>query len=338
MIYLQIYHLAILDSFDTVWNIDHAVIRLLLNLNKDTQVLVLSQSRVRPLVKEKMYALYYDVLDHQNLELTESLFLAKLKRLLKLMEIDDHILHKNDLDIFYGKVLEDNIRYHMLRKSYSTLGKFHDSNHHHMVDNLGFVGEYLALNDILTNKSRNNNIENTKPKIFQNSEKPSIWFWDTNLPFNLAAIRDCEKLYSHDPITVQLLPFLLIYTSHDLSFIYQLEKMNADRSKYTININSMFFALHKLGLVNKPIIETKESFYFRHEYLNDNSTTSKINKTYAAMDDYFDQFAAAYALPNLHCLDYQHAGAQTEGVQVTQIFNLICNRHLKVTNEHCCTM
>ena len=311
---------------------DHAVIRLLLNLNKDTHVLVLAQSRVRNFLKNKAQALYYNSVDLPGVEFTESLFLAKLKRLRELMENDDELLRKDVFDIFYGKSLQDNQQYRLLQQTYSAMGDLHYKNRHEKMDTKSIAGELLPLNDILKNKR----VDKNENALSSFSERASIWFWDTSLPFNLAAIRDCETLYSHDPITVQLLRFMSIFDDNKLGFIYQMERIEANQSKYNISINPNLFSGNPLNkFLNKQVIQSKKSLYFLRKH-----PTTKDNLTsifYAALDDYFDQFAGAYMLPNLRCNDFHHAGAQTERIEITQIFNLICNRHLKLTDEYCCS-
>ena len=149
-----------MESLDIVWNMDHAV---------------LAQSRVRNFLKNKAQALYYNSVDLPGVEFTESLFLAKLKRLRELMENDDELLRKDVFDIFYGKSLQDNQQYRLLQQTYSAMGDLHYKNRHEKMDTKSIAGELLPLNDILKNKR----VDKNENALSSFSERASIWFWDT---------------------------------------------------------------------------------------------------------------------------------------------------------------
>ena len=198
-----------LETLDAIWSIDHAIIRLVLNMHKDTHVLVSAQARVRSRVSDKLNAHKHKTLDVPNIEWSESLFLAKVKRLWQLkVNDDDKLMHKDVFEIFYGKSLQDNHRYHLLRKTYSSLGKFG-----------AFYPSQAVSSGVLKKQSLQENVEKGETSI-SSFGLESLWFWDTTLPFNLAAINDCETLYSHDPVTAQLLRSVSIYNSYDVAYIY----------------------------------------------------------------------------------------------------------------------
>lgn len=270
-----------------------------------------------------------------NLEWTESLFLSKLGILQTRMQNNDKLLSSDVFEIFYGKSLRDNQSYHKLRLSNANLGRFHPLNYHENVSADGNFGEHLALNDLLKTNSENKYIVKTDEK-YPSTGKASIWFWDTLLPFNLASIRDCAKLNSHDQITTQLLMTLSMHDEVKRRSFTPEESLNHEYSK-----NPGLFPMSTIKfLTGKPISQNNELFHFNyeHEVTNKNNSTSNktINSYSTKREDYFDQFANAYILPKLNCLDFLHAGTQTEAVAVTQVLNLVCNRHLQVTEEYCC--
>lgn len=311
--------LNVFGSFDKIWQIDDAVIRLLLNMRQGTTVLVLSQARSRPRAWRRQQAVRYNTHNPVNVEWTEFIFLAKLKRLKRIIKNYDFIQSTTFKKTFYGKPVPDSKQ---LRNTSKIL-------------------------DLLKNKP-SNSIEKTSKSPLVGSS--TLWFWDSSLPFVMSAINDCETLYKHDPITITSMRYITKFANH-LREIATLEKINGTRKKYFSKLeesDTLSGEYYIPQAANKLIEEndisaskSKASFFLLHasELLKrklNQSSPELVNSTIISAEEYFDHFASVYSLPDLNCFDFNHAGTATERIEVTQVFNFICNKHLKLTNDYCC--
>ena len=202
-------------------------------------------------------------------------------------------------------------------------------------ENLGPLG---SLSELV-----NNTVNIFKKHLYSSSsETSSLWFWDTPLPFVMAAIHDCEKLFKHDPNTIKLLRLLLKFESKYLPSLASLRKWKESQSML-FNGTEFYHDIKNFHYQNDvSMSESIDSFYFLHslELLASNFssevTTERRNAIIRSVDEYFDHFATAYSFTDVNCLDIHHAGAATERLEVAQIFNLICNKYLKLPKTYCC--
>ena len=332
-------HFHVLDGLDIIWTVDNAVIRMLLNMREGTHVLIMAQSRTRPRALKKQPPLYIQTHSDTNVEWTESIFLSKLSRLTRSMNTKFLLKQKDLYDNFYGSNEHLNVANHLYHlRVQSAIGKgIFDPSNRIRKESLYF-GPLGPLPELKNNKDTNSKKGSTPVA----NGRASLWFWDTPLPFVMAAINDCEKLFNHDPITIKLLPLVLRFDKKKLYFKAASEKVKTIHSIQFASNTELPYGLEDfIKQNNVSTNQSTESFYFYHSknIFNENLTETTpeiLNECVRSADEYFDRFAAAYSLSDIHCLDEHHAGTATERLEVAQILNLICNKHLKLSNDYCC--
>ena len=332
-------HFHVLDGLDIIWSIDNAVIRMLLNMRDGTHVLILAQSRTKPRAVSKHPAILSQTHSDTNLEWTESIFLSKLARLTREVNTKFFPKQKDIYDNFYGSNEHASFANHLYHLSVqSAIGKGIFDPNNGIRKESDFFGPLGPLTELKNNKDTNSK----KGPSTVASGSGSLWFWDTPLPFVMAAINDCEKLFNHDPITIQLLPLVLRFDVNKLYFKAASEKVRTNHSMQFSSDTELLYG-HEDFLKQNNVSTNKsiESFYFLHSknIFNENLTITTpeiLNECVRSADEYFDRFAAAYSLSELNCLDDHHAGTATERLEIVQIFNLFCNKHLKLSKDYCC--
>ena len=307
-----------LDPLDQLQFTTSTILRQILNLNCRTKILVRAPSRTKQKNRSKKNAMFTSAMDDPYLEWFGSLLRYQVDTIVKQAKTISTSLRNVFQNFFRMPSL--NLKFRIIRDS--------------------IIGSVMEGKSGKSHIELINNMNSDISKIINNADNgvPKIWFWDTSIPVDIKNIKDCDTLYDHDPLTISLSETISFWSKSALRLDY-MSKIIGNKQSGNLGRNNKWRDHFNLRHINKNFKTafSKNNTSYATEREKENPTSTKSDRAASSAETYYDGFASAYTLPDLHCDDFHHPGMLTEQFEVTQMLNLMCNQHLDSGPDMCCT-